>query len=69
MEEEEYIEMKKKELHLILIKIAKKDEDRGFEVMLNAPFAMLAMSGDEYRVSELVLGLLDKEKIEYEVLK
>ncbi len=69
MTEEEYVEMKKKELRLVHIKVAKKDKDKGFDILINAPFAMLATGEDEYRISELALGLLDKEGIEYEVLK
>ena len=69
MIEDDYIEMKKKELHLVLIKVAEKDKVKGFDILLNAPFAMIVTGGEEYRVSELALRLLDKEKIEYEVLE
>lgn len=68
MSEDEYIELRKKELHLVTIEIAKKDKEKGFNILLNSPFALLGFPKERYRVSELALRLLDKEKIKYKVL-
>lgn len=69
MKDEEYIELRKKELHMILIKVAEKDKEKAFEILLNVPFAMVGYPDEEYKVSEMALPLLDKEKIEYKLLK
>ena len=69
MNEDEYIELRKKEMHLVMIKVAEKDKVEAFNVLLNSPFPMTGFSNEEYRVSELALRILDKKGIEYWVLK
>lgn len=69
MNEDEYVELRKKESHMVTIKVAEKDKVKGFNILLNSPFPMFARSGEEYRVSELVLRMLDKEGIDYEMIK
>ena len=69
MNEDEVIELRRKEMHLVMIKVAEKDKVAAFDVLLNSPFPMIGYSGEEYRVSELALRILDKEGIEYEVKK
>lgn len=69
MSEEEYIALRKKELSMKTIRIDKKDEVRGFNLLLNLPFALSARNDNEYWVSELALPELDKAEIKYEVLK
>ena len=67
MTEDDYIALRKKEIHLVTIKVAKKDDMKAFDILLNSPFPMIGYSGEEYRVSELALRELDKEGIDYEV--
>lgn len=69
MNEDEFIEMRRKEIHLVMIKIAKKDRVKAFYTLLNSPFPMSCYLEEEYRVSELALRILDKKGIDYEVLK
>lgn len=67
--EDEYIKMRKKESNLVIIKVAEKDDVKAFGVMCDFPFSIGSFQNREYRVSELMLRVLDKEGINYEVKK
>lgn len=69
MNEDEFVEMRKKEMHLVMIKVAEKDKVKAFNLLLNLPFPAVCFPNEEYRVSELALCILDKKGIEYEVMK
>lgn len=69
MNEDEYTELRKKEMHLVKIKVDKKDKIKAFNILINSPFPMIGYPDEEYTISQLALRILDKEKIQYEVMK